>query len=274
MRKIILFCFSILLLPYISYTQTVEEIDLKSNILLLEKTVEPGEYVIDLTNFESTSLYEISLSVKDIEQDVLTYTTLEDDNLEKAIDDLSTYQLGKFKVKKNQQLTVDIKEIKSDKTEKKIKRIWSTKANGKWQTTFGFNFVKLNNETFFSKPTENEFYEITRSNTEREWDYYPSIMFTWIKNNQNEFKIGISGGFGYDLESSISIFTGGSIIYNQNIIITAGLAFHNQQKLSSKYKESDIILEELDFDQLHSDFIAINPFISISLRLDKNPFKK
>ncbi len=115
---------------------------------------------------------------------------------------------------------------------------------------------------------------VTKSNNEKEWEYYPSIMFTWLNNGSTNFKFGFSGGFGYNLDNSISVFTGGSIIYNHNITITAGLAFHNQKELSSKYKEEDVITENLDFDQLHTDFIAINPFISISLRLDRNPFKR
>ncbi|GAB1857299.1 hypothetical protein MHTCC0001_21350 [Flavobacteriaceae bacterium MHTCC 0001] len=115
-------------------------------------------------------------------------------------------------------------------------------------------------------------YTVTKGASQNKFDFHPTVMFAWLPNNSNDFNFGITGGLGYDLEKSLSVFLGGSVVYNQNITLSAGFAFHNQKLLNSKYKDGDVIKENLSFDQLHSDYIRFNPFISIAFRLDKSPF--
>jgi len=176
-------------------------------------------------------------------------------------------------------IKIDVFKTESDSTkksttikEKTYNYIYKTERKGSWQTTFGFNFIHLrNNDTYFSKTVDSTFV-IAEGTNQNKYDFYPTIMFTWYANNSDTINFGLSGGLGYDLEKSVSVFVGGSIIYNQNITITAGLAFHNQQRLNSAYQEGDLIKENLSFEQLHEDYIRLNPFLSIAFRLDKSPF--
>jgi hypothetical protein len=133
-------------------------------------------------------------------------------------------------------------------------------------------------DTYFSKDNNDDTYTISEGSNRKKFEYYPTLMFTWLPNkyfkkNKN-FHLGLSGGIGYDFDTSLSVFIGPSIVYNENITISIGGAFHNQDRLLSQYSDGQIIAENLTFDQLHEAYIRFNPYVSISFRLDNNPFKK
>ncbi|GAA4896845.1 hypothetical protein GCM10023311_21990 [Flaviramulus aquimarinus] len=253
---------------------------MSSNVTNQEVTVKPGTYKFSMTHVDVSKQYKIS-AIKEN----MVINQLETPEGYQALRVLAnpniTREIGTFDVLKGEQLSITIEVFNITRpggvrTETKVstfKYIYKTKPRGKWQTTFGFNFIHLgNNNTFFSKSVDS-IYVITEGTNQNKYDFHPTLMFTWLKNNNDEFNVGFSGGLGYDLEKSLSVFLGGSLIYNQNITLTLGIAFHNQKKLNSNYEEGDIIKENLTFEQLHGDFIRINPFISLSFRLDKNPFK-
>ena len=140
-----------------------------------------------------------------------------------------------------------------------------------------FSGGKISNEnkTFFAKKTGVDSFAIIQDPTEkRKWDYIPTIMFTYLDNigESPRFFWGISGGLGFDLKAP-SVFLGLSFIYHKNLVLTTGGVMHQQKNLKGKYKLGEIVFEPLDDDQLHQKIYKPNWFVSLSFRLDKNPFK-
>jgi len=265
------------------YAQDDVYINVSSNVTSQEITIEPGEYTFHMSHVDVEKEYEISAIKQNIEINKLE--TPEGFKKEKLTGSNVTREIKKFKLTKGEKLTItidvfDITTAAGIRTRSKIKTftyIYKTKPRGEWRTTFGFNFIYLTNQdTYFSKQNENATYTITEGANRKKFDYHPTLMFTWLPSKfsakETDVKFALSGGLGYDLESSLSIFFGPSIIYNENITLTFGAAFHNQKRLMSKYSNEQMITDELDFEQLHDDYIRFNPFVSISFRLDRNPF--
>jgi len=84
---------------------------------------------------------------------------------------------------------------------------------------------------------------------------------------------GLSGGLGFDFVNP-TVFLGPTFTYHQNLKISAGLVAHQQRVLLGRYKEGDIIADNLSETQLHEDRYRFNPFISLSLGFIQNPFER
>ncbi len=179
-------------------------------------------------------------------------------------------------LKKSQILKITVKRTNKAGKELEWVRIYKTPSRGKWLTTYSFNFITQaasKERLYFAKNIGMDSFQIT-SETNRKWvDFVPGITFTWLSaaGFGRDFGIGASGGIGFDLEKPV-VFAGVSFIYNQNLSLTIGAAAHQVKDLHGKYNEGDIIREILSPDQLMIEPYRVNPFISLSLRFDKNPF--
>lgn len=252
-------------------------IDIKTNLISLETTVPAKKLEIEIVNASDDKKYKITSVVDIISYDPLSIPKVEDDKgviLPKS----APFKKLEFNLRNGEQAIVTIQEFDLEgKKTKEITRKYITKPRGKWQTTFGFNMVWINADTYFSQQQEDDTFTISPSNRDQSLEFHPTIMFTWLGFGKEEkeikdWNIGGSAGLGYDLENSFSVFTGLSFVYNQNITFTLGAAFINQEELNGQYEGGETITENLDFDQLHKDFLRVRPFVSISLRLDKSPF--
>ena len=258
------------------------EIDVKSTIYKKKSIKTAGNYEIFISNYDSDKSYEIEIGKTFHEYEPLTIPKADSTKLEnfKFLDSKKVIDTISIKHGEDLSIKIDVFKTNKDSTgndviekEKTYNYTFTTERKGKWQTTFGFNFIALGNtDAFFSKQIDSVSYAITKGTNQNKLDFHPTLMFTWVPNNTNNIKLGYSGGLGYDLDNSLSVFGGLSLIFNQNITLSAGFAFHNQKLLNSQYREGDIIKENLDFDQLHKDYIRFNPFISLAFRLDKSPF--
>jgi len=181
-------------------------------------------------------------------------------------------------LKKSQILKVRISRKNVEGKELKWIRTFKTPSRGKWLTTYSFNFITTQwgskEEFYFAKSIEMDEFEITMENNKKWVNFVPSITFTWLSGKRlyRTWACGGSAGIGFDLEKPV-VFLGASIIYNQNLSLTLGYAAHQVKQLNGKYNEGDIIKENLTPDQLLNDQYRFNPFISLSLRFDRNPFK-
>lgn len=280
----ILFC----LVISINFSQTNDEIkeikiDLASPERVVTKPIEPGTYNIFLVNVNPKATYNYSVELKNFNINKLV--TPSDWSSEETLT-TAELSLGKFEIKKGQRLVISITELlevtdpntkKTETKKKEFKYTYNTPQRGEWRTTFGFNFIyKIKQETYFSDNNDDNTFTIREARNRDKMDYHPTLMFTWLSSNYLDKKMnwqfGLSGGLGYDLDQSLSVFTGPSFIYNENITLTVGIAFHNQKRLLSQYNPGDEINDNLTFAQLHKDYLRVNPFISLSFRLDKNPF--
>lgn len=273
--------YSILFFVYainLSHSQTAYNIDVSSNIESMTVPVTDGNISIKMININPSLTYKIHIKKEDIEINLLEIPS----DIHEVSREEKDKPIGNYYLKKNEKLTIEIKAYSNANGNEKLENnyiyVYKTEKRGEWITTFGFNFIYLtNNNTYFSEANSDGTFSIKEGQNKEKFVYQPSLMFTWVNKNNwgksGNWKNGLSGGIGYNFKSSLSVFVGGSVLYNENITLTLGLAIHNQKRLSSKYMEGDIINENLDFDQLHSDYIRVNPFISLSFRLDKNPFK-
>lgn len=258
-----------------------QDIDVSLPVRNSEVSINKGDYTFYITKVRSNATYDYKV--------IKERVAIEPIDTPDGFGVLRNGEIfmGKYSLNKGEQLQINITETHTVKDPKDATKtittitnfeyIYTTGRRGEWRTTFGFNFIhKINQDTYFSSDNGNSTYTITEARNRDKFDYHPTLMFTWLGNKtygkNDNWQFGWSGGIGYDLEESLSIFLGKSVIYNENITLTFGLAFHNQQRLSSQYSEGNIINEDLNFDQLHTEYIRLNPFISLSFRLDRNPF--
>lgn len=179
-------------------------------------------------------------------------------------------------LKKSQILKITVK--RTNKAGKALEwvRTYKTPARGKWLTSYSFNFVTQafgKERLFFAKNIGMDSFQITQENNRKWVDFVPGVTFTWLPASGlgRDLGVGFSGGVGFDLEKPV-VFFGLSFVYNQNLSLTLGAAAYRVKDLNGKYREGDIIRENLSPDQLMIEPYRVNPFISLSLRFDKNPF--
>lgn len=147
-----------------------------------------------------------------------------------------------------------------------------TLTDWSWTTTFGANTIFYTNRNkFVSQKTESGDHSVVSVNDKNSMDLMPSVMFTF-QNNQKSFSPGITGGLGFNLQE-LAVFFGGSLGFGQNIILTGGVAVHKQSRPNTNFHEGQIIDSEITTDMLNEKQYRVNPFIGLSFRLNKNPFK-
>jgi len=179
-------------------------------------------------------------------------------------------------LKKSQILKITVKRTNKAGKELEWVRIYKTPERGKWLTSYSFNFITQiasKERLFFAKSIGMDSFQITGESNRKLMHFVPGITFTWLSaaGFKRDVGVGVSGGVGFDLENPV-VFVGASFIWNQNLSLTIGAAAHQVKDLHGKYNEGDIIRENLSPDQLMIEPYRVNPFISLSLRFDKNPF--
>jgi hypothetical protein len=151
-----------------------------------------------------------------------------------------------------------------------------SKSKWYWTSTFGVSMVTLVNRDTYKSLLNSDgaspaTYTIVQDGSNSHYDAIPVLMFTYSKL-ENDFSYGVTGGLGTDFET-ISAFAGLSLVIGQNFIVTSGLAFHKQLRLDSQYSEGQIVDSNLTFNDLNIEYYRFNPFISLTYRLNNNPYK-
>ncbi len=184
-------------------------------------------------------------------------------------------------LKFNQVVHVTVTRMKGEVVEK----IWEfdIRTQGKvdkWLIHYGFTYQPglINRHSqYFSKATDGGTggYEIARmsGNPEKAWqNISPTLVFSHpLSRSYREIMPAISIITGTNF-STYSAGIGFSSIVAYNGLISIGLMYSEKYALNGKYKEGDVIKENLNFEQLHSKRGGIEVFITVALRLDKNPF--
>lgn len=176
---------------------------------------------------------------------------------------------------KGQQLTVTITKNPGELNQQRWVVIFDTGERGRWLVTYGFSFPFLfaKDEEYFSKATGNDTFKITQKNNNDIVKYIPSVFFHWLASDDETNDMSWSGALGLNLDvTNFAVFAGVSMLYNQNIGITAGLAVHQVKRINQQYKDGDVLKENLSEDQLNTTTFRPNPFVSLTYRLGSNPF--
>lgn len=184
-----------------------------------------------------------------------------------------------YKLNRGELLEITISRKIGEDSTKIWKHIFKTRPRGDWLINYGFTFpydIIKKERHFFAKPMSGDSsYIITKKKNRSLFSYKPSIFFSWMptqKFAKSNLAFGGTAGLGADTES-VSIFGGASLFYNENVIITSGLVFHQQQFLRGEYKKDEIIETLLLEEQLHENRFTCDVFVAFSFRFNSNPFK-
>ncbi|MCT2562590.1 hypothetical protein [Chryseobacterium herbae] len=151
--------------------------------------------------------------------------------------------------------------------EEKIRKyILKSESDWKWTTSFGANAVFLTSRSRFTSVDNS----VAQNRDGKMMDLMPSIMFTFM-NNQRNFSPGFTGGLGFNFEE-LSVFAGGALGIGQNIVLSAGVAVHKQNRPNTDYTVGQTIDSSVTSDNLNKMQYRVNPFVGLSFRFDKNPF--
>ncbi|MGE8512930.1 MAG: hypothetical protein ACN6N7_09550 [Chryseobacterium culicis] len=211
--------------------------------------------------------YSISLKKDATMQPVLQIDKAKSDSLHKSS---TEEKIGEITFKRNTELTITVNTTDKDPKERVYKV--KTQTDWRWTTTFGANAIFYTNRNKFISQTDSGLQKVTEVQSNKTMELMPTVMFNFM-DYQNTFSYGFTGGLGINFEE-IAVFVGPSIGIGQNIILTAGVGVHKQAIPNSNYSVGQTIDSSVTNDNLNESQYRVNPFIGISFRLDKNPFKK
>jgi len=151
-----------------------------------------------------------------------------------------------------------------------------TEPRGEWLTSFGVSFLPDRDERFHTEPAGDDKFTIVEDNADRALKPpMPSVYFNWLSSKQKRRNWSWSPTIGFGLDDeAIGVFGGVSLSYNQNISVIGGVAVAGQQRLISRYTPGQEVGENLNDDQLHELDYRVAPFVAVTVRFDRNPFKK
>ena len=199
---------------------------------------------------------------------------------DRTLDDVYTLNAGEF-------IIVDVARFGDDgkATQRWVRRI-TTGPIGEWRWTYGYVFplaVRLSRarpvregQRYFAKQIGDtgSLYTITEERRSRHFDAVPSAMFVFAPSDDSGLRWDrLTAGLAVDLTKPM-VFVGTGVTYNSNLQLSVGASFRQEQVLLGKYSPGDTVKSNLSTEQLHEDAFRLRPFIAVTLRFDRNPFKK
>lgn len=175
----------------------------------------------------------------------------------------------------SQRIVVTVERIHPPVSTPRIwQRTFATQERGKWNTSYGLNFIPSTEPRYFSKVsgTAGEF-TITRESNRRKFDFAPSVYFSWQATKQllQDVAWGMAAGLGFDLEKPIA-FLGPAFTYNWNLSLITGVVMHQERRLRGQYQNGQTIRENLSSDALTDQSYRPAWFVGLSYRFGSNPF--
>ncbi|GAA3522045.1 hypothetical protein GCM10022393_40680 [Aquimarina addita] len=257
---------------------TILKVDLSQNVLTEEQTLPKGNYELKIfSNFNCneyiiTSSFKITNQVNEpLDTSLLNQTS--NDSKDISIKKSCIYSgTKKFEIKKRTvaELVITAKKI-TDGTTKVYTRKYESIISNKWITSIGISAISLlNSDTYKTQVTEDGI-KIVRDGSQTILQPIPMLQFSYI-NLEKDVCLGYMGGIGIDIDE-LSVFAGGTFYVGHNLFLSAGLAFHQQLRLENQYTENDIVSAEISAADLNEKYYRINPFVSLTFRMDKNIFK-
>lgn len=199
-----------------------------------------------------------------------------------ALTNSVTYDFA-FDVKKNMIITVSVE--KQDDRERTF--VFRTPDDSPWLIHWGFTYqpnLISKQDHFFVKsiPNTTDSFSVTKKHrsTSNVWENIsPTVMFTypfdfcWSKKKNADIKGGISGILSTNF-SSFSAGAGLSLVVKHNVALGTGIMFTQKHVLKGEYKDdgTEIVQQNLSFDQLHERKWMPELFFTIAFRFDRNPF--
>ena len=161
------------------------------------------------------------------------------------------------------------------------------KLEAQWLTYYGFNFAPSGNEDYFSKTNTAvtpATYTITRKNATHGSAFSASIYFMripaedgftdWTKFagwRSSDLMGGLTAGVGFDFDNP-TVFFGYGVGWGYNVLLTAGVVMHKENRLNGQYTSGQIIAENLTSDQLTDSTYKPRAYVGLAFRFGSNPF--
>jgi hypothetical protein len=194
----------------------------------------------------------------------------------KKVDELTRIEKTLPSLSKGENLEVTILRYDSSGQPIQWKHIYTTESRGRWVTSYGFSFIYpcINKEKTYHLSNVDTALVITPDASRNKIRYVPTIYFTWLSSSYDykDFAWGLTGGIGWD-QTFPTIFAGGSVFYNQNISLAAGITAHQQSYLLDRYYPGELVSLSTPESQLHDKRIVFNPFVALTFRFKENFFK-
>jgi hypothetical protein len=179
--------------------------------------------------------------------------------------------------------TISISKMDENKAIKRWERRYTTGPKGEWRASYGYAFPFLrrvhnwnrwvkDNAKHYSEEIDSATYLVVNKPANRSFDALPSILFAYSRLIDARVRLGWTGGIGTDINKP-QMMTGPSLIIWSNLQLAAGVVFREEDVPSGRYSVGDTLSENLDSDNLQEKAMRLRPFVSITLRFDKNPFK-
>lgn len=179
-----------------------------------------------------------------------------------------------YRLESGQELKVTISR-RDGMNQKQWTVVYRTPARGRWFSSYGFVFVRNEDELFFAKPKTGATgqYVITQKADKQDYDFAPSIFYAWLpaRREGRDLSLGVAAGLGFDQNNPI-VFAGPMLTYNQNISLVAGVVMHKEKRLNGMYSLGQEVTENLSEAQLGEETYRPSLFFGLSFRFGANPF--
>ncbi|MBS1744982.1 MAG: hypothetical protein JST21_02305 [Bacteroidetes bacterium] len=189
-------------------------------------------------------------------------------------------------LKDNQVITLTVTKVDKDGKQvgdSKWTFVLKTPEKSRWLIHYGLTYApsvisKTNHYYSLADTSVANRYTITKENKNgpRPWENISAtINFTYpFHSEPRGFDGGFTAGFGLSAGLELSGQAGLSMIIGDNVIVGTGIAMMQKYKLYGKYKEGQIIKENLDFNALHEKVWLPELYFTIGFRFGNNPFAK
>lgn len=165
-------------------------------------------------------------------------------------------------------------------TAQEFEQIYTTGPRGEWRVSYGFGFP-LNAQVakgqsfgrerrYYTEASDGKFF-VRRERGAPAADAVPSMFFHFAEANEGKIAWDwLRIGLGVDLKNP-TLFLGPGVTFRSNVLITGGLAARRERVLNGRYAIGQEVTGVLSEEQLTRDDIRVRPFLSATIRFDRNP---
>lgn len=137
----------------------------------------------------------------------------------------------------------------------------------RWVTHVGFTFMDNKDESYYSQKLPDDTYRVQRKDTSGELSYTATMLFTYPHLDlKNGYLAGPSVGLGAS-NDSISVLMGFSILFNENFVLSGGMAIREFDTLSgSYYSKQNLGTDPVDSADLTDKTYKATPMITFGYK--------
>lgn len=185
----------------------------------------------------------------------------------------TTYSLGE-----EQFLRITVQRVnKNGQAERTWQKYVAAEGGGGWRVSYGYSMPLLTvGPTYRSYNTEavGTRFVITGERAREELDAIPSLFFNYAPADERGLKWNmLTAGLGVDLREPV-LMLGTGLTYYGNLSVSLGGSVRRENVLRSGYSVGDTLEADVKDDQLRERVFRFRPYVSLSIRFDRNPFAK